>query len=176
MSEALKDLGLNATAEGFIKKIKKEKTKKAVPDNKEKPRLQKANKPDQKGDADEDEEEEDWTHAKRKTPPTSEDLDDLMEKDTPTHKEKMNKIHLGSKATSTVPMDFNVAMAADFEDCLEVPNAREFSFCNCNPKKKTVQLRVNKKTKHEGRLFLRCPDWNKPDNCKLFVWVDEIIS
>ena len=100
-----------------------------------------------------------------------------MEKDTQKHKEKLNKIHLDSKATSTVPMDFNVAMATDFEDCLEVPEAKEFSFCNCSPKEEDGSAQGQQEDeKNEGIFFLRCPDWNKPDNCKLFVWVGEIIS
>ena len=78
VTETLKDLDLNASAEDFIKKIKKEKTRRAVADKKEKPRLQKANKGDQKPE--EEEEAADWTHAKRKMPPSSEDLGELMER------------------------------------------------------------------------------------------------
>ena len=93
-----------------------------------------------------------------------------MKKGTQMQKEKMNRISLDGRATSTVPMDFNVAMAVDFEDCVEVPEAKAFPLCNCNPKKGTVRFQVNKKSQSQGRFFFRCPDWNTEDTCKLFIW------
>ena len=51
-----------------------------------------------------------------------------MEKDTQKQKEKMNKINLDGKAASTVPMDFNVAMATYVEDCVEAQEEKEFHF------------------------------------------------
>ena len=71
----------------------KEKTKKV---NKEKEkdaeRLELKSQRAQKGKADNDGEEEDWTHTQRKSPPTSEDLGGLLNKDSPQHKGKMSKI------------------------------------------------------------------------------------
>ena len=97
-----------------------------------------------------------------------------MNKDTQMQKETMHKISLCGRATSTVPRGFSVAMAADFEDWLEVPAEKEYPLCKCSPKKRTVQFKVNKKTQSQGRVFFRCPDWNKPDTCNLFMWVDEM--
>ena len=82
----------------------------------------------------------------------------------------MSKINLDGKAASAVPMDFNVAMAAYFEDCVEVPEETEYPLYNCSPKKRTVRFQVSKKSQNQGRFFFRCPDWNTEDTCKLFIW------
>ena len=111
---------------------------------------------------------------KSKSPPTSEDLDDLLNKDTQRHTDKMSKIRTERGAASATPADFDASL--DVEECTPLPESAEPLCCYCgNPKWAKIYI-TRKKGKNFGRSFHICPTWNEKapcwkKTCNFFKWV-----